>query len=133
MPSVLDMVTGSLPATATYARRDYVWVPASGGAYADGRIGSLTLVLQRSRRPGAKVETDTYGVDEELDRPLPAGVRAFLLANDTDPEQPDVYRCVVGSDAGGLVHDRCACRAGEVGKTCKHLDAINTLVTDEVL
>lgn len=133
MSGVLDMVSGRLEPTATYARRDWVWFPAAPGAHPDGRIGSLTIVLQHSRRAGAKQETDTYGLDEEHDTGFPEGVRSFLLANDTDPEQPDVYRCVIGSDAGGLVHDRCTCRAGSTGKDCKHKDVINHLISEGVL
>lgn len=131
--SVLDMVTGVLDPTATYRRRDFVWFPADPGTYADGRIGSLTIVLQHSRKAGAKVESDTYGVEEERGRRLPEGVRSFLLVNDTDPAQPDVYRCVVGSDARGLVHDRCNCRAGQCKTDCKHVAALNRLIADEVL
>ena len=131
--SVLDMVTGSLPPTATYKRRDWVWIPTTPGAFGDGRIGSLTLVLQHSLRTGAKQETDTYGVEEEHDRDVPTGVRSFLLANDTDPGQRDVYRCVAGSDAAGLVHDSCTCQAGACRKPCKHLDALTHLTTEGVI
>ena len=131
--SVLDMVSGTLPPTKTYVRRDYVWFPADFAAFKDGRIGSLTLVMQASRRPGARVETDTYGVDEEPNAGCPSGVRSFLLVNDTDAGQPDVYRCVVGSDAGGLVFDKCTCKAGLCKLICKHADALNHLIAEGVL
>lgn len=136
MTSLLDMSSGRLSPTATYAVREWRWVPGECSR-GDGRIGSLTIILQYAERNGRRKpvasEWDTYGVEEEHDRPLPPGVRSFLLANDTDPEQPDVYRCVVGADANGLVYDACTCRAGAMKKPCKHVDAIDRLITDGVI
>ena len=84
MPGVLDMVTGVLEPTATYARREWIWIPAAPGVFDDDRIGSLTILLQHSRKVNAKPEVDTYGVDEDLHADRPAGCRVFLLRNDTD-------------------------------------------------
>jgi hypothetical protein len=133
MAGVLDMVTGSLEPTSTYARRDWIWVPASTYGSPDGRVGTLTIILQHSRRAGAKQEVDHYGVEEEFDTDAPAGVRSFLLENDTDPDDDGPFRCVVGADARGLVHDRCGCEAGKLGKACKHVATLEALVTEGVL
>lgn len=133
MAGVLDMVTGSLEPTATYQRRDWIWIPAAPGAFADGRIGSLTIILQHSRKVNARQETDTYGVDECHQTDRPAGARVFLLVNDTDPDQPDVYACTVGTDDRGEVHGRCTCRAGANGKECKHSSTLNALLEEGLL
>ncbi len=131
MTAALGMVTGSLPPTATYARRDWVWFPAAPGTHPDDRDGSLTVLLQKGKRGGAKPEVDTYGVQEERDRDdLPPGVRSFLLRNDTDASQRDVYRCAVGADAGGEVWDRCTCRAGEMKQECKHVCCLRALIEE---
>jgi hypothetical protein len=115
--SVLDLLTGSLPPTATYQRRDWVWLPASEGDYADGRLGTLTIVLQHSRRAGAKQESDSYGVDFESE-PVAGRGTNFLLVNDTDAGQPDAYRVRIGPEVS------CTCKAGKCRVPCKHIDAI---------
>src|SRR5262249_7625814 len=135
--AALDMCSGSLAPTASYARRDWVWMPADPAAWTDGRLGTLTLVMQHGRsRAGLKVEVDHYGVQEELELSLPAGVRAFLLENDSDPDEYGPFRCVVGS-----VKETCNCESGgfdrnrqpdrEVG--CKHRAALLALVTEGVI
>lgn len=115
--SVLDLLTGSLPPTATYARRDWVWLPADPTDYPDGRLGTLTIVLQHSRRAGAKQESDSYGVDFETE-PVGRMGANFLLVNDTDPQQPDAYRVLIGPEVS------CTCKAGKCRTPCKHIDAI---------
>lgn len=118
--------------SASYTRRRAGWF-AGQGEHAGGRLGTLRIVLQKAKRSGDSTEVDEYGVQEEHDQRHPAGVRSFLLRNDTDVEQPDVYRCVVGSDAGGLVHDHCTCRAGAFGRACKHVAALGRFTTKGVL
>jgi hypothetical protein len=135
--SVLDMTCGSLPPTATYQRRDYVWLPADPGDYDDGRLGTLTIVLQHSRRAGAKQTSDTYAVERESE-PTPGVVgRSFLLCNLTDPDQEDVYRTVVAPHRSG---DSCTCDAGRVDTgrkrkaagelPCKHRDTLRALIEE---
>lgn len=133
MPGILDMVTGSLEPTATYARRDWIWIPAAPGVYDDDRIGSLTIVLQKGKGGNCKPEVDTYGVQECHHTDRPAGARVFLLRNDTDAEQPDVYACTVGADHRGEIHSRCTCEAGKRGKVCKHTCALNALLEEDVI
>lgn len=113
--------------TASYRRRRIFWFEGRGDRDTD-RIGTLRIVLEKTKSPSDSTEVDEYGVQEEFGRGLPVGVRSFMLRNDTDAEQPDVYRCVVGADAGGLVQDLCTCEAGKRGKDCKHKDALNKLV-----
>lgn len=130
MSGILDMVTGSLEPTATYQRRDWIWIPAAPGVYDDDRIGSLTILLQKGKGGNCKPEVDTYGVQEDLHTDRPAGARVFLLRNDTDPDQPDVYACTVGADHRGEIHQRCTCRAGENGKACKHTAALLAMIEE---
>jgi hypothetical protein len=134
--SVLDMVSGELPPTATYQRRAFVWLPADPGDYDDGRLGTLTIVLQHSRRTGAKQESDTYAVEPESE-PVGSMGRAYLLCNLTDPGQPDVYRCVIAPHASG---DSCSCDAGRVDRgrkrkaagelECKHRATLRALMEE---
>lgn len=112
----LDMICGRLPPTATYAVREYRWVP--GGA--DGRLGTLTLILQAAERNGrrkpVKVESDTYAVCEDTE---PRGYYGLglLLLNETDASQADVYRVVLGPAC------YCNCKAAQCKLECKHLAA----------
>lgn len=125
----LDMMTISLPPTATYRRRDAIWVPPPRGYYLVDREGTLTIVLQASRRTGAKVTSDSYAVQEELDMGLPGGVRSFLLENETEPDAYGPFRCIVGA-----MVEVCFCEIGwfdsrratrNVG--CKHRAALSEL------
>lgn len=133
MPGILDMTQGVLDPTATYAVREWIWIPAAPGVFPDARLGSLTIKLQKGKGRGCKPEVDTYGVDECHETPRPAGARVFLLRNDTDEGQADVYACTVGADARGEVHAKCTCEAGRRGKGCKHAAACNALLEDEVI
>jgi hypothetical protein len=127
MSAALDMITGTLPATATYASRSYVWFPATPGVYPDGRIGTLHITLQRSARPGAKVEHDSYGVREQQAIAL-TGSRVFLLTNDTGN---DSYRCVLWPAMPTA--SACTCAAGQARLECKHLCSLQALLTEGVL
>ena len=134
--SVLDMMTGELPPTATYQRRDWVWIPASPGDHEDGRLGTLTIVLQRSRRAGAKQDSDTYAVEADTE-PLNQMGKAYLLCNLTDPDQPDVYKVTLAPHPSG---DACSCKAGSVdlGRKrkatgelcCKHKCALRAMIAE---
>ncbi len=134
MPGVsaaLEMTTGELGATKTYTSRRFVWVPHKW--HVDGRLGTLTLVLQRGKRGRGTDDIDSYGVQETGER-YPAGVRGFYLKNDTDPEQEDVYECVVGSIDNGLVIDRCTCKAAKCKiDNCKHRDFFNHAIEEGIL
>jgi hypothetical protein len=117
MPGILDMICDDLPPTATHARRSFVWIP--GGA--DGRLGTLTIVLQGSRRAGAKQESDTYAIDEDTE-PLNQAARAMLLLNESDPKQADVYKVTTGSVW------RCTCKAGLCRVPCKHIASLRAVI-----
>lgn len=135
MASVIDIVTGELGATLTYSSRRYCWVPTEPATAPDNRIGTLTLVCQKGKRGRASDDVDSYGVQEDGETDYPPGVRGFYLKNDTDPIQDEVYLVVVGTDAGGQVHERCRCKAFlcKVPQPCKHRDAMNKLIEDGVL
>jgi hypothetical protein len=128
MSAALDMITGTLPATATYASRSYVWFPATPGVYPDGRIGTLHITLQRSARPGAKVEHDSYAVAELRDVSVPGKVSVFTLRNNATG---DSYRCAFWVGAVGVA--ACTCKASTCGSDCKHLAALAALLKDGVL
>lgn len=117
--SVLDKIGGELPATLTYARREWDWVPTAEGE------GILTIRLWKGKRAGSKCEIDSYQVQEE-DSPGCRG-RSFLILNLTDPDQPDVYRCVVGGP-----YQHCTCTAGSVKRieSCKHRDSIKAMLPE---
>lgn len=121
MAGLLDKVTVDLEPTATYARREAAWIPG-----AEPGEGVLEVWQWRGRRAGSKVEFDRYEV--QPDEPIGVYGRAFLLLNTTDPEQPDVYRCVVGPNP------TCTCKAGLCRvDVCKHRDALAALINDGVL
>ena len=133
--AALDMQTGSLPPTASYARRDWVWMPADPCHWSDGRIGTLTIILQHANsRPGCKQEVDHYGVQEETELGLPSGIRSFLLENDSDPDEYGPFRCMVG----GMV-ETCGCEAGGADRrrreptSCKHRDALKDMIEQGVI
>lgn len=125
------VTTLQLAPTKTFARRRVTWIPGECG-HADGRIGTARITLQTAKHNRDSDQSDSYGVQESGDE-YPAGVRGFLLRNDTDASQPDCYLCVVGSDAGGLVFDKCSCRAGKCGLACKHTAALTTLTSEGVV
>lgn len=111
-PVVLD-----LPATSTYARRRAEWTRGRPGE------GRLVITLWKTDRPDCVPEEDEYGVQAEAAAVGQIG-RSFLLLNETDDEQPDVYRAVVGRDP------TCTCKAGlcRVPGGCKHRDALAAVV-----
>jgi hypothetical protein len=104
----LAISTGSLPPSATYARRDWVWVPADEHAPA-GTVGALAIVQQRGARQGARAERDTYAVALDGD--------GYELAN-----RATGTRYVCRPAAG-----KCSCPAGASGRNCKHLSALEAL------
>lgn len=115
--------------TATYRRRRAGWFP--GG---ENRLGTLRLVLDRAGRSGDSTEVDGYAVQEELDLGLPAGIRSFLLENETEPDEYGPFRCVLG----GMVA-WCGCEAGwydthrAAPTGCKHRDALSRLIDEGVI
>lgn len=127
MTGVLDMLAGELGPTATYARRDVLWIPARPGQYPDGRDGTAVVKLQHSRRIGAKFETDAYGIEREESEAFEVRGVSFLLLNDSDDTQWDVYRTVVGPECS------CTCTAGRVDRhECKHIATCRWLLEEGV-
>lgn len=135
MLRVLDFRSDDLPPTRTYGKRSWLWIPADRGYPEwDRRLGNLTLKLQHARTGwGRAIEVDTYAVVEEPLVGIPG--RKFLLLNLTDPDQPDVYECIVGPQP------LCTCMAGtccvpgepDITEGCKHRDAIAVLVDEGIL
>lgn len=117
----------SLPPSQSHADRRVVYRAAQPGDYPDGRDGTLTLIQRASTRPGAKVSSTTFAVERQ-DDPLP-GLRAYLLANLTDPGRADVHQVVLGSRT---CEDHCDCEAGQFAgrykpQTCRHVRALRAL------
>ena len=113
MPDLLNMLSGSLPPTATHARRDwYYW---DGDDRSDGRRGTLTLMCAGSRRPGAVLQVDSYGIQDSEREGLPPEIREFLVLKDDSPS--DCYRVAVGRWTA------CTCTAGCVRQVaeCRHV------------
>jgi len=133
MLAILDAYSDVLPATRTYARRSFVWIPVDADhPEADGRLGNLSIKVQHSKSGVHRaVECDTYAVERDTPEPGDNLGTAFWLANITDPEAEEPYRCVVGG-----MTPKCGCKAGkckvpaEEGCTegCKHRDAIAHLL-----
>lgn len=117
-------VTGELNPTASYKRRWWTWVPIDDPAAL--AIGRLTISLQKGVRPGCKVESDCYGVDEV---PCVGFIgREFQLANLTDLVNPNVYRVRIGVREHD---DTCTCDAGQVGRyVCKHVDTLRAILVE---
>lgn len=113
-------LSGSLPATKTYARRSWTWVRNRDGyALADGH---LTITCRRSARPGAKSEDDTYGVQETKGEFRGPGARVFLLENISDLESL-THETIVGRGFAS-----CTCKGWVCTRTCKHVDAMRAMV-----
>lgn len=123
MPSILSClpVTGDLAPTATHKRRWWSLVLCTDPA--DLRDATLTISQTKGARPGCKVETDTYAVQET---PCIGRIgRSFLLLDLTDADQPDVYECYVGTRPQDW---SCTCKAGSCGTRCKHADALADII-----
>jgi hypothetical protein len=119
--SILDAVTIDLPPTATYARREVFWIPGD-----EPGEGTLTIRLWKGRRGGSRCDADRYQIQEEAC--AYPGCRSFLILNETDDTQEDVYRCRVGAMPG------CSCKAGLVHRhECKHVAAVAALTEEGLL
>lgn len=120
-------MTGDLGPTAAYAERLWSWAPRTGGE-TDDRLGTLTILQRKGVTARAAAEVDSYGVQEDTEPTnTPPCCRAFLLLNDEDWDQPDVYLVTVG------VRQLCTCTAAKFGKDCKHSAALTALVDAGVI
>ena len=118
-----------LPATATYARRRFGWF-AGEGQHADGRIGTLRVILYPT---SGEARVDEYGVFAGS-ASQPAyfnGPRAFALAKD-DGTHPTMvaasHACTIATN-----WSRCSCKAGQTGQSCKHADTLRKLIDEKVI
>ncbi len=132
--SVLNMLAGKLSSTATYAVREWRWIPADPDEFADHRAGTLVITQQRAARNGrakpTAIESDCYAIEVE-------DARAFLFCNVGNPEKVEVYRVVVAPHHSG---DTCTCDAGRVdlGRKrkaagelcCKHRCAARAVIAE---
>lgn len=112
--NILRMRTGSLDPTATYKRREWVWVPADEHA-PPGVLGALALVQSKSAKPNARAERDLYAVTADGD--------GFELAH---AEERTRYVCRPAAS-------RCSCPAGATGTACKHLAALAALTEEGLI
>lgn len=116
-----------LAPTPTYKSRIATWLPAEDRSVEDCD-GRLTIDLQRSLRAGAKVESDTYAIQEDLAQST-LDFRVFQVLNLTDPDQADVYETVISDDPH--VPSRCSCMGSKCGHkraiSCKHIDALKAV------
>jgi hypothetical protein len=74
--TLTEFARGELPATATYTRRSWQWLPATGSEL-DARDGTLVILMTSGRRV-LRTEFFYYAVQVEWDAPLPEGVWSFL-------------------------------------------------------
>ncbi len=130
--SVLNMLAGSLPATATYAVREWRWIPADPDEFADHRAGTLVIRQQRAARNGrakpTAEESDCYALEVE-------DARSYLFCNVGDVTKAEVYRVTLAPHPSG---DLCSCTAGKVDTgrkkkaagelCCKHKDTIRAIL-----
>ena len=113
-------LSGSLPASKTYARRSWTWV-RNGDRYAMAD-GHLTITCRRSEKPGTRAEDDTYALQETKGEYRGPGARVFLLENLTDPESL-THETIVGHGFAS-----CTCRGWVTTRGCKHVDAVRAMV-----
>lgn len=121
---VLDALNLPMKPTATYARRSCLFIPVDTSHPSwDGRCCTITIKLQHSKnKTGAKIELDTYAVEEQPPQPGLPG-RSFLFLNLTDPKQDDVYEVSMGPI------NLCKCKAGKCRvPVCKHRSALEEVM-----
>lgn len=125
MHALADNLTWhDLPATKSNPVRQWTWTPG-GGSHTDNRDG--TLAIRQRKSAGGKWDQDSYGVEEQ---DTDDHGREFLLVNDTDDEQEDVYKVFVAG--AGEHRDSCTCRAVVCRQySCKHTAALRDLTTTE--
>lgn len=126
-----DITTGELPPTLTFARRRWVWLPATNAP--DYRLGTLHVVQEATSRNGrkrpAKVDAATYGVVEDVDPQHPhPGVRVFMLVKDGSAAG-EIYSVVVGES-----HASCSCVAAQCKvEVCKHRCGVRALLSEGLI
>lgn len=119
----VNVLTGDLPATSSYAKRSWLWLPSNDptGMVQD----TLTITLSKGKRPGGRIEVDSYDVSESTLMFHPG--RTFLLLNLDDPHQPDIYECHLD---GRLAF--CSCVAGRVKHyPCKHMECLAAVLAED--
>ncbi|QEL14047.1 hypothetical protein [Limnoglobus roseus] len=109
--SVLDIVTGQLPASKSHAARRWAFVPTSEPTKPG--LGTLTIVQ-------GKRDLDSYGIDVE------AGEVLFCKLD----AAADVYG-VACDRAGRPV--KCTCDGFHFKRTCKHCDAAKELIREGLI
>lgn len=128
MLAVLDLITGELAPTATYAKRSFVFTPVDPEyPEPDGRLGNLTLKLQAAKGgTGRKIDLDTYAIEESDNHNAAPGNRVFWFINLTDKAQVEPYETTVGPN------HKCTCKAGKckVESGCKHVAAMTALIEE---
>ncbi len=127
MPALLS---ADLPATRTYARRGFYYLPTAGGVVPNPHdpdhtapgVGQLVIACARVTKKAVTATVDAYAV-QPADTGTPTQV-AYLLAKLAPADAPaDVYQV-----EGGAYGRKCSCPAGHAGKPCKHLAAVAAVV-----
>lgn len=122
----MDVLSGSLPATRTYASRTWVWVGRSDPF--DVADGTLTVTFTRGTTRRAAVESRRYAV-QEIDASYRGGRLFLFLKADgqPDPREADIYE--VHQLNGDPRQTTCTCKAaGCRVESCVHRDAIPALI-----
>ena len=114
---MFTILSGSLPASRTHARRSWYWFSAPWHDH----LGTLTITQSRSAKPGAACEVETY--DCEDCTPWPSGERTLVLRKRSD--ESALYEVTVGGR-----RDRCTCPAQQAGRRtyCRHTEAVRALL-----
>jgi hypothetical protein len=118
--STLRTYRGSMPATATYAKRWWLWIPTPGMP-CDGFI-LLGQVAERSYQ----FDEQTYGV-AEVGSVHGFGWRSFAVRKcGAEPGAEDeMYTCSVGPRGVSV----CTCKAGRTRhEVCRHRDGLRAAI-----
>lgn len=137
MHAASGILFDDLPRTATYAVRNWLYVPANLTAHDwDGRAGTLVIVQRRTAGPDSTPDTSIYAVQDVLN--TGPGGRQFYLKKQNDPGETvttdadadgakdEVHEVFLGD---GTLPPKCSCDAGRAGLlVCKHRDALAAVV-----
>lgn len=129
MLDILEAHSADLGPTLTYAKRSMCWIPLKPGVpHNSSEDGRLLVNQQVARGYGCKVDSDTYGLEEQ---PQPIGRmgRVFLLVNLSDKTQEQPYEVYIGQPL-----NQCTCKAGKCKlEECKHRAACAYLVANDLI
>lgn len=120
----LKTARGSMSATATYAKRWWLWLTIPGSC-CDG-----FLFLGQVKEKSYDVDEQTYGV-EEVRSPFGPGWRSFSVRKLSAEEgaEDEQYTTSVGPRSSV-----CTCKSGRTrSEVCRHRDAFKAMIDAGVL